>query len=150
MSDLRELYQEVILDHSKKPRNFGKLEAGCSRAEGFNPICGDSVTVYLTVEDGVVREVRFEGSGCAISTATASMMTEAVKGSRAEDVQALFERFHGAVTSDRDVEIDIDALGKLAVLAGVREFPMRVKCASLSWHTMKAALNGGSEPVTTE
>jgi len=150
MSDLRELYQQVILDHTKKPRNFGKLEQASAFAEGFNPLCGDSVAVYLTVEDGVVKDVRFEGKGCAISTASASLMTEAIKGRSVADVRALFERFHDVVTGLPEAEPDLEALGKLAVLAGVREFPMRVKCASLAWHTMVSALAGGEQPVTTE
>jgi nitrogen fixation NifU-like protein len=150
MSDLRELYQEVILDHTRKPRNFGRLEAPCAQAVGTNPLCGDALTVYLTVADGVVQDVRFQGQGCAISTASASLMTEAIKGKPAHEVRALFERFHGTVTSPPDTEIDTEALGKLAVLAGVREFPMRVKCASLAWHTMRSALDGEGEPVTTE
>jgi nitrogen fixation NifU-like protein len=150
MSDLRELYQEVILDHTKKPRNFGKLEHASSSAQGFNPLCGDSVTVHLSVEDGRVVDVRFEGKGCAISTASASLMTEAIKGRDVDEVKQLFERFHDVVTGPPDVEPDLEALGKLAVLAGVREFPMRVKCASLAWHTMVSALTGEAQPVTTE
>ncbi len=150
MPDLRELYQQVILDHTKKPRNFGKIEGECRFAEGFNPLCGDAVTVYLTVEDGIVRDVRFEGSGCAISTASASLMTEAIKGKGANEVRKLFERFHAVVTGPADEEVELESLGKLAVLAGVREFPMRVKCASLAWHTMKSALSGNGQPVTTE
>ncbi len=150
MSDLRELYQEVILDHTKKPRNFGRLDGEIHSAEGYNPICGDAVTVYLQLEDGTVRDVRFEGSGCAISTASASLMTEAIKGKPAEQILELFRRFHDTVTGPADRDVDLEALGKLAVLAGVREFPMRVKCASLAWHTMRSALEGESEQVTTE
>jgi nitrogen fixation NifU-like protein len=150
MSDLRELYQEVILDHTKRPRNFGKLEHTSHRAEGFNPICGDVVCIYLDVEDGVVKGVSFEGHGCAISTASASLMTEAIKGKPAAEVLALFERFHDIVTQPPDTAVDTSKVGKLAVLAGVREFPMRVKCASLAWHTMRSALSGESEAITTE
>ena len=150
MSGLRDLYQEVILDHTRKPRNFGKLEDASSEARGFNPLCGDSVTVYLTTDDGIVRDVRFEGQGCAISTASASLMTEAIKGKPIEEVRELFERFRSAVTGPPDEPVDVDTLGKLVVLAGVREFPMRVKCASLAWHTMKSALSGAGETVTTE
>ncbi len=150
MSDLRELYQEVILDHTKKPRNFGKLEGECLSAEGFNPICGDAVVVHLDVADGAVRDVRFEGSGCAISTASASLMTEAIKGRPISYVRELFERFHQVVTGPADEPVGTEELGKLAVLAGVREFPMRVKCASLAWHTMNQALSGSNDPVTTE
>ena len=149
MSDLRELYQELILDHSKRPRNVGTLE-GDLHADGHNPLCGDRLTVYLDVQDGVVRDVRFRGEGCAISTASASLMTEAVRGRTAAEVRALFERFHGAVTGPPDIEVDIEGLGKLAVLTGVRRYPMRVKCASLAWHTLDAALRGRGESVTTE
>lgn len=150
MSDLRELYQEMILDHTRKPRNFGRLEGAARRAQGFNPLCGDLVTVYVEVDDEVVRDVRFEGKGCAISTASASLMTEAIKGKRTAQAEQLFERFHQVVTSDPGKPVDLDSLGKLAVLAGVREFPMRVKCASLAWHTMRCALAGDGETVTTE
>ena len=150
MTDLRELYQEVILDHTRKPRNFGVLEGASSEAQGFNPLCGDSVTVYLTTDGGVVRDVRFQGQGCAISTASASLMTEAIKGKPVEEVQELFERFHSVVTGPPGEPVDLEAIGKLAVLAGVREFPMRVKCASLAWHTMKSALSGTHDTVTTE
>ncbi len=150
MTDLRELYQEVILDHTRKPRNFGVLEGASSEAQGFNPLCGDSVTVYLTTDGGIVRDVRFQGQGCAISTASASLMTEAIKGKPVEEVQELFERFHSVVTGPPGEPVDLEAIGKLAVLAGVREFPMRVKCASLAWHTMKSALSGTHDTVTTE
>ena len=150
MTELRDLYQEVILDHTRKPRNFGKLEGASGEAQGFNPLCGDSVTVYLTTDDGIVSDIRFEGQGCAISTASASLMTEAIKGKSVEAVQELFDRFHGVVTGPPDEPVDVDAIGKLAVLAGVREFPMRVKCASLAWHTMNSALSGAGNTVTTE
>jgi nitrogen fixation NifU-like protein len=150
MTDLRELYQEVILDHTRKPRNFGVLEGASGEAQGFNPLCGDSVTVYLTTDGGIVRDVRFQGQGCAISTASASLMTEAIKGKPVEEVQELFERFHSVVTGPPGEPVDLEAIGKLAVLAGVREFPMRVKCASLAWHTMKSALSGTHDTVTTE
>jgi len=150
MSDLRELYQQTILDHARRPRNFGCLEGECSRAEGYNPLCGDRLTLYLAVEDGVVRDARFEGQGCAISTASASLMTEAVRGSTPDQVRELYDRFHDTLTAGPDSEVDTDSLGKLAVLAGVREFPMRVKCASLAWHTLNAALSGATDPITTE
>ena len=145
--DLRDLYQEVILDHNKRPRNFRTIEGASHRADGHNPLCGDRLSLYLQVEDGVVRDIAFQGSGCAISKASASLMTDAVKGSGVIDVQALFERFHRMVTTPPDQPVE--DLGKLSVLAGVREFPVRVKCASLAWHTLKAALDrqGG---VTTE
>ena len=150
MSDLRELYQQVILDHSKKPRNFGPLDPPARTAEGNNPLCGDVVKVYLEFDGETVRDVRFEGRGCAISTSSASLMTEAINGKTRSQVENLFERFHSAVTAPADADLDSEGLGKLAVFAGVREFPMRVKCASLSWHTMRAALEGRGDPVTTE
>jgi len=148
--DLREIYQEVILDHYRKPRNFSVLEEANHRAAGHNPLCGDRIDVYLTVKDGVVEEVSFQGSGCAISTASASLMTEAVKGKPVEEVERLFQSFHAMVTGKGDApEAGVD-LGKLEALAGVREIPIRVKCATLAWHTLKAALAEDSEPVTTE
>jgi nitrogen fixation NifU-like protein len=149
MNDLRELYQEVILDHSRKPRNFRALEAANRQAEGHNPLCGDRATVYLRVEDGVVRDASFQGSGCSISTASASMMTDALKGRPLAEVRALFERFHELVTADPSQAAQAAAeLGKLAVFAGVHEFPMRVKCASLAWHTLKAAIEGDGRAST--
>jgi len=150
MSELRELYQSVILDHNNKPRNFGALDAANCRAEGHNPLCGDDVTVHLSIEGGIVKDVRFEGRGCAISTASASLMTEAIKGKSTQEVLALFDDFHELVTTAPSEEVDTAGLGKLSVFSGVREFPMRVKCAILCWHTMRSALNGSSESVTTE
>ena len=147
MSDLRELYQEVVLDHSKAPRNFHALADASADAEGFNPLCGDQVHVYVTLEGDSVKDVAFTGNGCAISKASASMMTQAVKGRSKAETLALFERFHRLVTGGVQ---DPDELGKLAVFAGVSEFPVRVKCASLAWHTLKAALEGARAPVTTE
>ncbi len=150
MNELRELYQEVILDHSKRPRNFHPLEAASHKAQGWNPLCGDRATVYLRVEDGVVKDVSFEGAGCSISTASASMMTDALRGKTVAEARALFERFHELVTADPGRAAAVaPELGKLAVFQGVHEFPMRVKCASLAWHTMKAALEGGGN-VSTE
>ncbi len=149
MSDLRDLYQEVILDHGKNPRNFGKIE-GARSAHGHNPLCGDLVTIYVTVQDGVIEDIRFEGSGCAISTASASMMTQALKGRTREEVDRLFERFHEMVTGRADGTQGTDDLGKLAVFEGVVEFPLRVKCATLSWHTLKAALEASSEAAGPE
>lgn len=150
MSELRELYQSVILDHNRKPRNFG-APAGANRsADGDNPLCGDKITVHVAVEDGVVKEVGFVGEGCAISTASASLMTEAVKGRPADEVERLFEEFHALVTSSPQQEPDTSRLGKLRVFAGVREFPMRVKCATLGWHTLRAAIEGSQAPVSTE
>jgi nitrogen fixation NifU-like protein len=148
MSDLGDLYQEMILDHGKRPRNFGKLEDFNREAEGFNPLCGDECRVYLDVEDDRLAGVRFEGHGCAISTASASLMTEAVRGLTLEEAKALFERLHDLVTKD-DAEPD-GRLGKLAVFAGVRNYPLRVKCATLAWHTLLAAMEGKEDPVTTE
>ncbi len=150
MSDLRDLYQQVILEHSRNPRNFGELRGASRKAEGYNPLCGDRITVYLELEGDRVKDVAFEGLGCAISRASASLMTGAVKGKTVAEVEDLFERFRSAVTSAHDEEIDEGALGKLAVLTGVREFPVRVKCATLAWHTLRAALEGKGERVSTE
>jgi len=150
MSELRELYQEVILDHYKKPRNFKKLDTANHRAEGHNPLCGDRVTIYLQVEDGQVKDVAFQGSGCAISTASASMMTESVKGKTVAEAEELFKKFHDLVMKDNDIESAMPQLGKLAAFAGVHEFPMRVKCATLAWHTLHAALEDQETPVSTE
>jgi nitrogen fixation NifU-like protein len=150
MSELRELYQSVILDHNRKPRNARVPEGANRRADGDNPLCGDKIAVHVTVEDGVVKDVGFVGEGCAISTASASLMTQAVKGRSADEVDQLFERFHALVTSSPQDEPDTDELGKLKVFAGVREFPMRVKCATLGWHTLKAALDEPGATVTTE
>ena len=147
--DLRELYQEVILDHSKRPRNFGRLEANNRRARGHNPLCGDILSLYLVIKDGVVEDVAFEGNGCAISMASASPMTEIVKGKGEAEARELFERFHRLLTSD-DADLDPLDLDKLAVFAGVREFPVRVKCATLAWHTLTAALDGQTDDVSTE
>ena len=153
MSELSELYQQVILDHNKKPRNFRKLETANHSAQGFNPLCGDQLTVYLHLEDDAVKEISFEGSGCAISKAAASMMTQAVKGKSKQQAEELFNEFHGMVTGDEDNDDDennaAEGLGNLRVFAGVREFPVRVKCATLAWHTMHAALNN-QELVSTE
>ncbi|HKC51824.1 MAG TPA: SUF system NifU family Fe-S cluster assembly protein [Myxococcota bacterium] len=150
MSDLRDLYQEVILDHTKRPRNFGPLGSATHRATGRNPLCGDQLVLMLDIKDDVVRDAHFAGKGCAISTASASLLTEAVKGKTTAEAHGLFELFHAAVTAPSEAVLDLDALGKLAALAGVREFPMRVKCASLAWHTLEAALAGASTPVSTE
>jgi nitrogen fixation protein NifU and related proteins len=139
MSDLNDLYQEVILDHNRRPRNFHPIADASHTAEGYNPLCGDRLTLYLKVADGIVVDVSFEGAGCAISKASASLMTDAVKGQSVAGVQALFERFHRMVTTPPDEPVE--DLGKLSALAGVREFPVRVKCASLAWHTLKAAMS---------
>ena len=154
MAALRELYQDVILDHSRRPRNFGEMPEANRRAQGFNPLCGDKATVFLKIEDDVVRDVRFVGKGCSISTASASMMTESVKGKSRAEAEALFERFHELITRDPGGAAHGGApdLGKLAVFSGVGEFPARVKCATLAWHALRAALEGEPEdkPVSTE
>jgi len=148
MSELRELYQEQILEHSKTPRNFRELENANHKAEGFNPLCGDHFTIYLDLEGDKIHDVTFQGSGCAISKASASMMTQVVKGKSKEEAVKLFENFHSLVTGHS--EGDRESLGKLAVFSGVSEFPVRVKCATLAWHTLQAALEGKQDPVTTE
>lgn len=147
MNDLRDLYQEVVFDHYRKPRNFGCLANANRRAEGDNPLCGDRIKVYLTVENGFVSDVGFEGTGCAISTASASLMTEALKGKSESDAAKLIESFHASLTG---AESERGDLGKLEVLQGVREFPARVKCATLAWHTANSALKNLKETVTTE
>ena len=149
MSELSELYQQVILDHNKKPRNFRRLEPATHSAEGYNPLCGDHLNVYVNLEGDEVREIAFEGSGCAISKAAASMMTQAVKGKSKEDVEQLFNEFHSMVTGELDEENQENDLGNLKIFAGVRDFPVRVKCATLPWHTMRAALNN-EQSVSTE
>lgn len=147
MSDLEDLYQEVILDHSRRPRNFREAERFTQKAEGYNPLCGDKLIVYLVVEDGVIRDVTFQGSGCAISTASASMMTERLKGKSLEEATNVFRVFHEMITGTGEAEAEI---GKLAAFSGVREFPIRVKCATLAWHTLRAALESRQETVSTE
>ena len=151
MSDLRDLYQEVILDHNKRPHNFGPLPDATATADGHNPLCGDRLRLYLRLEGDRIAGVSFEGSGCAISKASASLMTDAVKGKNIAEVGHLFDRVRAMLTSDTDeASIDDEELGSLAVLSGVREFPMRVKCASLAWHTLKSALAGTHETAKTE
>ncbi len=149
-SDLEDLYQDLILDHKKRPRNFRQIDDPSAKAEGFNRICGDHLTVYVNVDDGRVRDVAFKGDGCAISTASASLMTEAVKGKTLEEAHDIFERFHRMVTSDPTQEVAEDSLGKLAALGGVRKYPVRVKCATLAWHTLEAALKKQQDIVSTE
>jgi len=139
MNDLREIYQDIILDHYRKPRNYSELQTASHQASGHNPLCGDRVQIFLHVDEGVVKEATFKGAGCAISTASASLMTEAVKGKPLTEVEALFERFHAMVTTPEDDALG-EGLGKLEALAGVRKLPVRVKCATLAWHTMQAAL----------
>jgi nitrogen fixation NifU-like protein len=151
MDDMRELYQEVILDHHKHPRNFGKLEGANRHAEGFNPLCGDRVTIYALVDGDAIREIAFDGSGCAICVAAASVMTDEQRGKTLAEVELLYGRLHDVVMSDTGTTIDTEALGKLAVFAGVREFPVRVKCATLPWHALRAALHPAQDDmVTTE
>jgi len=148
MSDLRELYQQVILDHNKNPRNFGQLPTATAHTEGYNPLCGDHYTVYVDVDGDTIRQVNFTGSGCAISKASASVMSTVVKGKSLDEAAQLFETFHNLVTGHGDVAAA--DLGRLAAFSGVSEFPARVKCASLAWHTLKTALAGKQEAVTTE
>jgi nitrogen fixation protein NifU and related proteins len=145
---LRELYQEVILEHSKKPRNYRALEGANHKAEGFNPLCGDHFTVYLALKDGAIHDVGFQGSGCAISKASASMMTQMLKGKTAAEAEDIFTKFHDLVTGHGSG--NEEDLGKLAVFAGVSEFPLRVKCATLAWHALRAALHGEEQAVSTE
>ena len=148
--ELRELYQEVILDHNKSPRNFKKLDTANKTAEGYNPLCGDKINIFLDVENDIVKDISFTGSGCAISKASASIMSTIVKGKTIDEAKKLFGRFHDLITGKLDNEEDIEDLGKLAVLAGVKEFPVRVKCASLAWHTMISALTNKNKTVSTE
>jgi nitrogen fixation NifU-like protein len=147
MQELRELYQETILEHSRKPRNFGELPSASHKAEGYNPLCGDHYTIFVNVKDGAIDEIRFNGAGCAISKASASMMTQTLKGKTENEAEEIFTRFHDLVTGNQN---GADHLGKLAVFAGVSEFPLRVKCATLAWHAMRAALRGDQQAVSTE
>ena len=150
MSDLRDLYQETILEHSKSPRNYRKLEAANRTAEGYNPLCGDHFTLYVEVQGDAIRDIGFQGSGCAISKASASMMTQSVKGRSKAEAQHLFRQFQELVTNQASPNGDKEKLGKLTVFSGVSEFPVRVKCATLAWHTLQAALEGTQQPVSTE
>ena len=150
MSDLRDLYQQTILDHTRQPRNRHEMPDATAAAHGHNPLCGDKITLYLKMNNGVIEDISFTGSGCAICTASASMMTEALKGKTLAQVQHLFEAFHSMLTSPMDQEPDIDELDKLAVFSGVREFPVRVKCATLPWHTLQAALKNDDRAVSTQ
>lgn len=149
MLDLKELYQEVIVDHNRHPRNFGKLEDATKILEGYNPLCGDRLTLYLNIEGNRIADISFDGNGCAISVASASLMTEAMKGKTVSEAEAIYHRFHQLITGG-DSEVDLDKLGKLAVLAGVKDYPTRVKCATLCWHTLHSALEGSEQPVSTE
>jgi len=150
MSDLSDLYQEVILDHNKRPRNYGTLDGATGEARGHNPLCGDNFIVYVKLDGDRIADVHFVGSGCAISKASASLMTEAVKGHTRAEAESLFERFHAMVTAPLDQAAGDESLGKLTVLGGVREFPVRIKCASLPWHTLKSALAGDHGVAKTE
>jgi nitrogen fixation NifU-like protein len=147
MFDLKALYQEVIIDHNRHPRNCHKLADADRVADGFNPLCGDRLTVYLKLQDGVIADAAFEGEGCAISVASASLMTEHLKGKTESEARAIFDRFRALVMGEEEADAGLD---KLVVLAGVKEFPARVKCATLAWHTLTAALKDRREPVTTE
>ena len=148
MPELRDLYQDIILEHSKRPRNYRELDDANRKAEGFNPLCGDHFTIYLQVGDGQIRDISFQGSGCAISKASASMMTQALKGKSTEQAEELFQKFHHVVTGKNGIQSD--ELGKLAAFAGVSEYPVRVKCATLAWHALRAALQGEEQAVSTE
>jgi nitrogen fixation NifU-like protein len=150
MDGLRELYQEVILDHGKRPRNRREIENAENQAKGYNPLCGDRVTVFVVWEDGRIADVSFQGDGCAISTASASMMTESLKGKTIDEAEAIFGKFHDLVTGKAPPGEGTEGLGKLAVFAGVQEFPIRVKCATLAWHTLRAAIEKRPEAVSTE
>ncbi|MPZ14029.1 MAG: SUF system NifU family Fe-S cluster assembly protein [Chloroflexi bacterium] len=150
MSELTELYQEVILDHNRRPRNFAKLESANRMAEGINPLCGDQVVVYLQLDGDRIVDMSFQGYGCAIAKASASLMTEQLKGKSRADADQLFAALHALLTGDPSVDLSEDGLGKLEVLAGVREFPIRVKCATLAWHAMRAALRQDRPQVSTE
>jgi len=149
-SDVRDLYQEVVVDHSRRPRNFRKLEGADRTAEGYNPLCGDQITLYVKLDGQVIQDISFQGSGCAISKASASMMTASVKGKTKEQAEALFKQFHSLVTEGPNGKSNPEELGKLVVLGGVSEFPARVKCASLAWHTLRSALEGKQAAVSTE
>ncbi len=150
MSDLRDLYQEIIVEHSKKPRNFGKLKGSNGTADGYNPLCGDKVSIYLKMEGDRVRDISFVGSGCAISTASASLLTESLKGKTRAEAEALFESFHKLLTQGPGEKPQGPDLGKLAVFSGVSKYPVRVKCATLAWHTLRAALVGSGAVVSSE
>ena len=149
MSDLKELYREVILDHNKHPRNFKELKGANCHAEGFNPLCGDKLTIYVNLDGDIIADISFLGSGCAISKASASLMTDAVKGKTLSEAQQLFREFHQMVTTDEPT-VDEPGLGKLKALSGVHDYPTRIKCASLAWHTLRAAFNNTHEIVSTE
>lgn len=150
MSDLRELYQQIILDHNKSPHNFRVIDHPDRQSEGHNPLCGDRVKIFVTLDGDRIADIAFQGSGCAISKASASLMTDAVKGKTIAEAEAYFKDFQAMVTADMDTSPDLEHLGKLAVFSGVREYPMRIKCATLSWHALHAALKNAEKPITTE
>ncbi len=149
MFDIKDLYQEIIVDHNRNPRNFGKLDDANKTLEGFNPLCGDKLTLYLKTNNNKIEDISFDGSGCAISVASASLMTDAMKGKTLDEAETLFDQFHNLITTDNN-DIDMEQLGKLAALAGVKDYPARVKCASLCWHTLHSAIQGDDAPVSTE
>ena len=148
MFDIKDLYQEVIVDHNRNPRNFGKLDDANKTLEGYNPLCGDRLTLYLKTTDNRIEDISFDGSGCAISVASASLMTDAMKGKTLDEAETLFNNFHHLITGDQ--EVDTEQLGKLAALAGVKDYPARVKCASLCWHTLHSVIQGDESPISTE
>ena len=151
MSDLSDLYQDIILDHNRSPRNFRAMDDATHRVEAYNPLCGDHYTIYVRMEGDIIADVSFDGSGCAISKASASVMTSVLKGKTKSDADVLFERFHDLVTRKEDVtEVELEEMGKVGAFVGVREYPMRVKCATLAWHTLHAALEGDAKSVSTE
>lgn len=150
MADLRDLYQEVIVDHSKSPRNFHELPEASHQAEGFNPLCGDRLTLYLKIHDNRIEDVSFVGAGCAISTSSASLMTEQLKGKTIAEADTIFRDFHHYLTQESGTGVEASRLGKLSILGGVRDYPSRVKCATLAWHTLHAALQNQADPVSTE
>jgi len=150
MSELNELYQQVILDHNKNPRNFHKIEECTNQAEGHNPLCGDKIDIFMNIEKNIITDIAFQGTGCAISKSSASIMTSLLKGKTVSEAELFFAKFHDVVTSEMDNEIDLEKLGKLAVFSGVRQFPTRVKCASLAWHTMLAAVKKTDNSISTE
>lgn len=150
MTEISQLYQDMILDHNKNPRNFGALKPYTHFAEGYNPLCGDHLNVYAVVEGDVVKDIHFDGSGCAISKSSASIMTQLTKGKSISQVKEIFNSFQQLITAPMEEEADLESLGKLAVFAGVKEFPSRIKCASLAWHTMLSALEKKEQTASTE
>ena len=150
MSELQELYQDMVIDHNNRPRNYRKVEGASRTVEGYNPLCGDKIILYVRLEDDLIADIGFQGSGCAISRASSSMMTEGVKGKSKAEAKEIFDAFHQMITRGPDMDFDIEKVGDLEILSGVSEFPARVKCATLSWHTLHSALEGREEPVSTE